>query len=262
MGWGAPISSFGEGHRVAIAYQRGSTQRYNSGCVFADEDVIMGSHEFEDRGAMNLRDQMDRIYGDMPLESIPWHLTEPPQLLVDAVATGKIKPCKAVDIGCGSGNYAVWLARQGFDVTGFDISRQAIKHANDLAAREGVSCRFIIADLLGDLREFHAAFDFAYDWEVLHHIFPADRPRYIQNVHAVLRPSALYVSLCFSENDAAFGGMGKFRDTPLGTTLYFSSEQELRDLFSPLFDVLELRTIEIPGKRGAHLANAAWLNPK
>lgn len=208
---------------------------------------------------MNLREQMERIYKDIPLEQIPWNLSEPPRLLVDAVRAGKIKPCKVLDLGCGAGNYSVWLARQGFDVTGIDISREAIRHATDLAARTGASCRFVVADLLGELTEFHDSFDLAFDWELLHHIFPGDRPRYVQNVHRVLRPQGMYFSLCFSEADTAFGGAGKYRNTPLGTTLYFSSEQELRDLFAPFFEVLELKTVEIQGKHGPHMANAAWL---
>lgn len=211
---------------------------------------------------MNIREQMDRIYRDIPPENIPWNLAEPPGLLVEAVETGKIKPCKAVDLGCGAGNYAVWLAQKDFEVTGIDISRHAIQYARHLAARQGVSCRFVVADLLGDLTEFHAGFEFAYDWEVLHHIFPEDRKRYLSNVRRILQPHGRYFSLCFSEKDPEFGGEGKYRTTPLGTTLYFSSEEELRNLYAPLFRILELRTVETPGKYRPHLANAAWLERK
>ncbi|UCD18224.1 MAG: class I SAM-dependent methyltransferase, partial [Candidatus Zixiibacteriota bacterium] len=167
-----------------------------------------------------------------------------------------------VDLGCGAGNYAVWLAKQGFDVTGIDVSRQAIERARELAAREGVTCRFEVADLLGDVTEFHASFDFAYDWELLHHIFPEDRERYVHNVHSILRPKGIYFSVCFSEKDCEFGGDGKFRKTPLGTELYFSSEKELKELFGPLFNILELNTSEIPGKYKPHMANIAWLERK
>jgi len=211
---------------------------------------------------MNLREQMDKIYRDMPPEDIPWNLTEPPGLLVRAVKTGKIKPCQAVDLGCGAGNYAVWMAGQGFDVTGIDISEKAIALARELAARKEVRCRFVVTDLLGDVNEFQSGFELAYDWEVLHHIFPDDRPQYIQNVHSLLQPNGMYFSVCFSDKDAAFGGQGKFRETPLGTKLYFSSEEELNNLFTPLFRIIELETVEIPGKRGSHMAIAAWLKRK
>jgi hypothetical protein len=51
--------------------------------------------------------------------------------------------------------------------------------------------------------------------------------------------------MCFSESDPAFSGRGKIRETPLGTTLYFSSEAELEKLYAPHFRVLELTTVEV-----------------
>jgi SAM-dependent methyltransferase len=208
---------------------------------------------------MKIREQMEKIYRDMPLENIPWNILEPPEIFEKMIKSGKIKPCKAVDLGCGAGNYAVWLARNGFDVTGIDISESAIGHANDLAIRMEVSCRFVAADLLGNLKEFQGYFDFDYDWEVLHHIFPDDREPYLNNVRSILKPNAMYYSICFSDQDPDFGGEGKYRKTPLGTNLYFSSEDELRKLFDPLFDILELKTVEIQGKYNPHLVNAALL---
>lgn len=208
---------------------------------------------------MNLRKQMNQIYRDMPLDKIPWNLEGPPALLIDAVNSGKIKPCRTVDLGCGAGNYAVWLAEKSFDVTGLDISEEAIKHATALAASKGVSCRFMAADLLGDLSDLHDSFELALDWEVLHHVFPDDRPKFVDNVHALLRPGGVFLSVCFSEHDKTFEGDGQYRDTPIGTTLYFSSETELRDLFETRFDVLELNTVDIPGKYGPHTVNVAWM---
>ncbi len=208
---------------------------------------------------MNIRKQMNDVYRNIPLDKIPWNIEEPPGLLVEAVKTGKIKPCPTVDLGCGAGNYAVWLAGQSFDVIGLDISEAAVKHATELAASKGVTCRFMVADLLGDLSELHDSFDLAIDWEVLHHVFPDDRPTFIDNVHALLRPGGVYLSVCFSEKDDTFDGEGKLRETPLGTTLYFSSEVELRELFETKFDILELNTVDIPGKFGSHIVNVAWL---
>ncbi|PWB71595.1 class I SAM-dependent methyltransferase [candidate division GN15 bacterium] len=204
---------------------------------------------------------MDHIYRDIPLPNIPWNVEQPPPLLVEAVESGKIKPCRAVDLGCGAGNYAVWLAGRGFDVTGIDISAKAIEHARKLATVKGVACRFVVLDLLGDLSNYRERFDFAYDWELLHHIFPEDRERYLRNVHRLLRPDGAYFSICFSETDPSFGGRNKYRKTNIGTTLYFSSEAELRELFEKCFTVSDLRTVEIPGKHGSHLVIAAWLKP-
>ena len=197
---------------------------------------------------------VDRIYQTIPLDNIPWNSETPPDALVRIVQDGKVRPCKTIDLGCGAGNYAIYLAGLGFELTGVDSSPTAIKIAGEHAKKQGVRCRFIVADLLGDLHEVTDTFDFAYDWEFLHHIFPEDREVYIRNVYTVLRPGATYFSVCFSEKDPQFGGNGKFRKTRIGTTLYFSSESELQELVSPYFRIRELKTIDVRGKFGPHVA--------
>jgi cyclopropane fatty-acyl-phospholipid synthase-like methyltransferase len=205
---------------------------------------------------------MEDIYQQIPINEIPWDITEPPEPLVELVTSGKILPCKTVDLGCGSGNYSLFLAKRGFEVTGIDISPTAIKMAKEKVDEKGVTCDFIAGNLLDNLNELTGHFDFAFDWEVLHHIFPDNRKRYIKNVLSLLRSNALYFSVCFSEKDPQFGGSGKFRKTPIGTTLYFSSEEELEDLFTPYFKIDDLKTIEIKGKRAPHLAVYALMSKK
>jgi 2-polyprenyl-3-methyl-5-hydroxy-6-metoxy-1,4-benzoquinol methylase len=202
---------------------------------------------------------MDEIYRRLPQEDIPWNIEEPPKALVELIEAGKMRPCKAVDLGCGAGNYAIYLAKKGFDVTGADISSTAIRRAKENAKRRGVECRFIVADVLGDLKEVNETFDFAYDWELLHHIFQEQREKYVKNVHALLNPKGHYLSICFSEKNSQFGGLGKYRETPLGTLLYFSSEDELRELFKAYFEIEELKTIQISGKSAPHLAVYAFM---
>lgn len=205
---------------------------------------------------------MDEIYRKRAVEEIPWIVEKPPTVLVDLIESGVIGPCKAVDLGCGTGNYAIWLAGRGFQVTGIDISPTAIGIARENAKRKGVRCDFIAADVLGDLREVGGTFDFAYDWELLHHIFPEHRKKYVENVARLLNPKGRCLSVCFSEKNPQFGGTGKYRKTPLGTVLYFSSEAELRDLFEPLFQINELKTIEIRGKTAPHLAIYAFMEKR
>jgi SAM-dependent methyltransferase len=61
----------------------------------------------------------------------------------------------ALDLACGTGHAAVWLARRGLDVLGLDVSVVAIDQANELAARSGVTdrCRFAVWDLDDGLPE-------------------------------------------------------------------------------------------------------------
>ncbi|NOQ33013.1 MAG: methyltransferase domain-containing protein [Methanosarcinales archaeon] len=202
---------------------------------------------------------MDEIYRNVPLEEIPWNIETAPDALVELVESGRVKPCKTIDLGCGTGNYAIYLASMGFDVTGIDMSQTAIEIARKNAEKKGVKCNFYTADLLGDLHEIEETFDFAYDWELLHHIFPENREKYVENVYRILSPMGKYLSVCFSEKNPQFGGLGKYRETPLGTVLYFSSEEELRCLFEPYFDIKELKTIKIIGKFAPHIVNFVFM---
>jgi len=116
--------------------------------------------------------------------------------------------------------------------------------------------------VLDELPEIDQTWDFAYDWGLLHHIFPERRQKYIENVHRILNPNGKYLSLCFSEMDSAFQGSGKYRKTALGSVLCFSCEDELRKLFEPYFRVIDLRTIDVSGKFVPHVFNYAFMEKK
>ena len=206
--------------------------------------------------------EMEEIYRNLSPEEIPWNIESPPNALVELFKSEKVKPCKTIDLGCGAGNYAIYLAGLGFEVSGVDISQSAIRIAKENAGKKGIKSDFLVADMLGDLDEVRETFDFAYDWQLLHHIFPEKRKKYVENVYKLLNPGGKYLSVCFSENDSQFGGSGKYRKTRLGTLLYFSSEDELRCLFDPYFNILELSTIVIIGKSAPHLANYAFMKRK
>jgi SAM-dependent methyltransferase len=202
---------------------------------------------------------METIYKDIPPEKIPWNIETVPDILQDIVKTGKIKPCKVIDLGCGTGNYIIYLSSKGFDATGVDFSETAIELARNSALKSEVNCKFISADVLGEMTEVKETFDFAYDWELLHHVFPQDREKYVKNVYALLNPGGKYLSVCFSEKSPQFGGEGKYRTTPLDTVLYFSSEDEIISLFKPLFDIEKVRIVEIEGKFAPHKAVYAFM---
>ena len=205
---------------------------------------------------------MDRIYKKTQLEKIPWNIQKPPDVLVELINIQKVKPCRTIDLGCGTGNYAIYLSNLGFDVTGIDSSPTAINIAIENAKKKGVKANFLVADLLSDLTEVTKRFDFAYDWELLHHIFPDKREKYVENVYRILNRGGHYLSVCFSEKDQGFGGSEKYRTTRLGTVLYFSSLKELKDLFAPYFDIIKAKIIEIRGKPGSHFGNCLFMKKK
>jgi cyclopropane fatty-acyl-phospholipid synthase-like methyltransferase len=211
---------------------------------------------------MSIMREMDDIYKYVPPDKIPWNVESPPEALVELVDKGKIVPCKTLDIGCGAGNYSIYLACRGFDVTGIDISHAAIELAKANAQKKGVACNFIVADVLACSPGISETFDFAYDWEVLHHVFPENREKFIMNVKRLMNPGGQYLSVCFNVNDPCFDGTGKYRQTPMGTVLYFSSLEELRMLYEICFKIQELKTLNIKGKRMELVLNYALMIKK
>ncbi len=209
-----------------------------------------------------IKEQMEKIYGSISPEKIPWNLEIPPDIIQTIVKSGRVKPCKAIELGCGTGNYVIYLSSMGFNTTGVDISVTAIEMAKKSATKKKIKCNFITADVLGEMAEIEGNYDFAYDWELLHHIFPEEREKYITNVHKLLNPGGKYLSVCFSEKSPQFGGTGKYRKTPLDTVLYFSSDNEMVTLFQTLFEIEELKTVTIQGKYAPHKAIYAFLKKR
>ena len=69
-----------------------------------------------------------------------------------------LEPGRALDLACGEGRNAVWLAERGWQVTGVDFSDVALAKAAELAASRGVEVDWLVADVL-DYRPEARAFD-------------------------------------------------------------------------------------------------------
>ncbi|MBU1940636.1 MAG: class I SAM-dependent methyltransferase [Candidatus Thermoplasmatota archaeon] len=205
---------------------------------------------------------IERIYQNIPVTKIPWNSNKPSKHIIDLVENKIITPCKTIDLGCGTGTNALYLASKGFDVTGVDYSPTAIRIAKKTALKKQIRCTFFVTDIIYDVSILPETFTFAYDWAVLHHIGPQQRKKYVQKVHNLLTTNGLYLSVCFSTKDPHFGGTKKYRNTSLGTRLYFSSEHELRQLFKPYFTIQELKTINIPGIPTPHITHYILMHKK
>jgi ubiquinone/menaquinone biosynthesis C-methylase UbiE len=105
---------------------------------------------------------------------------------------------KLLELGCGAGANALWLAKKGYDVHGVDISPTAIEWAKEKAAKEGTQVRFSVGDVL-DLRDYpDNCFDLALDGHWLHCIIGKDRARFFASVLRILKPggSFLVYTMC------------------------------------------------------------------
>jgi SAM-dependent methyltransferase len=70
----------------------------------------------------------------------------PSRFLVSAIEGSE--PGRALDLACGAGRHAVWLAERGWRVTGVDFSQVALAEARRLSAARGVDVEWVTADVL------------------------------------------------------------------------------------------------------------------
>src|SRR4051812_46279454 len=68
----------------------------------------------------------------------PWDTGRPSSELLRVLAEESVTPDRAVELGCGTGANAVWLAQQGFDVTALDLSPLAVEQGRQRARAAGV----------------------------------------------------------------------------------------------------------------------------
>ncbi len=171
---------------------------------------------------------------EKPLEQIPWEIGKPPRELVQVLENGLAKPCKALDIGCGTGNYAIYLAKQGFDVTGVDVSENALKIAKEKAGAEKVAVRFLRADALELAKALKGEkYGFILDYSLLHHIPHRYTRAYARQFNELLNVGGKLLLVCYSEEDEQARGrttvIGKY-----GNEMNFRKAQEIRRAYSGL----------------------------
>lgn len=79
-----------------------------------------------------------------------------------------VRPYRVLDIGCGEGKDAVFLAQNGYQVFAFDVAEAGLEKARNLAGRHGVQVDFFRADVL-DYRP-ETSFDIVFSSGVLHYV--------------------------------------------------------------------------------------------
>jgi SAM-dependent methyltransferase len=127
-------------------------------------------------------------------EDLPWHRAQPPKLLEKAVRERPTRG-RALDLGCGAGTYAIWLAQQGFEVTGVDYLEPALELTRAGAKQAGVTVETVRADVLAYQPE--RPFDVVIDIGCLHHLDDRERVRYRELLPRWVAPGGDFVLLHF-----------------------------------------------------------------
>jgi SAM-dependent methyltransferase len=163
-------------------------------------------------------------------ESLPWDTGTPDPLLVEAIESRVIAPGPTLEIGCGTGTNAIFLAQHGFDVLGIDISAVAVDKARVKARGR---CRFEALDFLA-ATPAGGPFQFVFDRGCFH-VFDdeGERARFAENVAAVLVGHGLWLSL-----------IGSTEGGPRDEGPPRRSARDVMNAIEPWLEIVQLRSTE------------------
>lgn len=169
---------------------------------------------------------------------LPWDTGRPDTYLVRMVSRWPVRRGVVLDIGCGTGTNSLWLARQGFEVTGLDISQEAVAMARKRADEEGVACRFVCGDFLtNDI--VPASVGFVFDRGCFHAVQEEDRNVFVDQVAQLLTPDGLWLSMIGNADDPMQDkGPPKL------------SARDITAAMEPAFEILHLESCMIESRMG------------
>ncbi|WP_102142199.1 class I SAM-dependent methyltransferase [Mycobacterium hubeiense] len=124
----------------------------------------------------------------------------PDHRLVELVeGPGKLTPGRALDLGCGTGRNAIYLATHGWDTVGVDMVGYALDVARRSAAERGAAVRFVQGDVTRlDELDIGTDFTLLMDGGCYHMIPPNRRDAYAQSVTRVAAPGARLIMVGLS----------------------------------------------------------------
>ncbi len=175
----------------------------------------------------------------------PWDTGQPSSELRRLIAEERIAPARALELGCGTGTNAIWLAQQGFAVTALDVSALALEWAREKAARAGVAVRFMAGDAL-DPPEMDAPFRFVFDRGCYHVVRRHNATRFAEVLHRLTTPDMTALVLA---------GNAKEPHAPGPPVV---SEEEIRRELGGRFVIQWLREFRFDPPPGREESFLAW----
>jgi 2-polyprenyl-3-methyl-5-hydroxy-6-metoxy-1,4-benzoquinol methylase len=162
----------------------------------------------------------------------PWDIGRAQREFVRLEESGQISG-DVLDVGCGTGENALFLAARGHDVWGVDSSPAAIATARRKAEERSLTATFLVKDTLS-LDEIGRTFDSVIDSGLFHTLSDPDRLRFVRNLSDVLKPGGTYFMLAFSELEPA--GYGPRRITKKEILATFSEGWRINEIRAAVFE--------------------------
>jgi len=184
----------------------------------------------------------NNIYKNTEITEMPWYYPNLDDDLQNALDKLGLKSGTFLDLGTGPATQAKKLEERGFEVTGVDISEDAIL----LAKKTYNNIEFLQDDILNT--NLSKKFDFIFDRGCFHVIDVNKRKTYVKNVFNLLNDSGLLFLKCFST---------KMPESGFGPHLI--SEKIIKDSFERYFIIEEIKDTEFKNEKNPRIVKALFI---
>ncbi|GAA0339197.1 class I SAM-dependent methyltransferase [Bacillus carboniphilus] len=176
-------------------------------------------------------------------KDIPFFKVQAPdENLVEYFNSG-LKPNRVLEIGCGPGRNAIFMAQQGCKVDAIDISDNAIKWAKERAERAEVQVDFHCVSLF-DYSIEPDTYDFIYDCGMLHHLPPHRRLTYLETIKSALKKDGHLGLVCFTTDGALdTSDWDIYKHGSLRRGIGYT-EDRLKEVFAAYFEIKSFRKMK------------------
>jgi SAM-dependent methyltransferase len=180
---------------------------------------------------------MDRASWDRRYEGreLVW-TAEPNRFLVAETET--LAPGRAIDLACGEGRNAIWLAERGWQAVGADFSEVGLQKARELANRRGVNVEWVAADLRSyrpDPRAFHLVLVFYLQ------VAARERRPILQAAAEAVAPGGTLLLVAHDSTNLQHGHGG-----PQDTTVLYTAHDVVTDIAASGLDIERAERVPRP----------------
>ncbi|WP_217710490.1 class I SAM-dependent methyltransferase [Streptomyces sp. NA04227] len=137
------------------------------------------------------------------LGAASWDLGEPQPFAVELARAGRVRD-EVLDAGCGTGENSLFLAKEGYRVTGIDFAATAIDRARQLAAERGVGAEFAVQDATTLTDVADGRFTTVLDSALFHCLTDEQKQAYAATLHRVTKPGAELHLFCHADTAKGF----------------------------------------------------------